>query len=189
VSVNFCGCCVQDTVVCGGGPDRGMAASDQHRGQLARREGLRSPGRPSCIISTVAGAHRGPGEAHDRALPVGPVTGLDRGEEPGQPGDAAGARRAVVMAKKSSSVRLFFRPRRRPIRNGAAGCAPVTHPIQAMRSDKGVAPPAADPGRRLPLVALVLQWRQDYPNKRPPTRATAIFEMGQLRPSQALSEG
>jgi hypothetical protein len=108
VSVNFCGCCVQDTVVCGGGPDRGMAASDQHRGQLARREGLRSPGRPSCIISTVAGAHRGPGEAHDRVLPVGPVTGLDRGEEPGQPGDAAGARRAVVMAKKSSSVRLFF---------------------------------------------------------------------------------
>jgi hypothetical protein len=37
------------------------------------------------------------------------------------------------------------------------------------------------PGRRLPLVALVLQWRQDYPNNRPPTRATAISAMGQQR--------
>jgi hypothetical protein len=32
-------------------------------------------------------------------------------------------------------------------------------------------------------VALVLQWWQDYPNKRPPTRATAISEMGQSQPS------
>jgi hypothetical protein len=39
-----------------------------------------------------------------------------------------------------------------------------------------------DPGRRLPLVALVLQWRQDYPNNRPPTRATAISEMGHEPP-------
>jgi hypothetical protein len=30
-----------------------------------------------------------------------------------------------------------------------------------------------------PLVALVPQWRQNYPNKRPPSRATAISEMGQ----------
>jgi hypothetical protein len=51
-----------------------------------------------------------------------------------------------------------------------------------MRSDKGVAPPAADPGRRLPLVALVLQWRQDYPNNRPPTRATAISAVGHNPP-------
>jgi hypothetical protein len=60
VSVNFCGCCVQDTVVCSGGPDRGMVAWDQHRGQLARREGLRSPGGPSSMISTVGG-YRGRG--------------------------------------------------------------------------------------------------------------------------------
>jgi hypothetical protein len=31
-------------------------------------------------------------------------------------------------------------------------------------------------------LALVLQWRQDYPNKRPPTRATAISAMGHLLP-------
>jgi hypothetical protein len=30
------------------------------------------------------------------------------------------------------------------------------------------------------LVALVLQWRQDHPNNRPPTRASAISAMGQL---------
>jgi hypothetical protein len=34
------------------------------------------------------------------------------------------------------------------------------------------------PGHRLPLVALMPQWRQDHPNKRPPTRATAISKMG-----------
>ena len=31
-------------------------------------------------------------------------------------------------------------------------------------------------------MALVPQWRQDYPDNRPPTRATAIPAMGQLRP-------
>jgi hypothetical protein len=31
-------------------------------------------------------------------------------------------------------------------------------------------------------VALMPQWRQDYPNNRPPTRATAISAMGQNRP-------
>jgi hypothetical protein len=30
-----------------------------------------------------------------------------------------------------------------------------------------------------PLVALAPQWRQNYPNNRPPTRAKAISEMGQ----------
>jgi hypothetical protein len=32
------------------------------------------------------------------------------------------------------------------------------------------------------------QWRQNYPNNRPPTRATAISEMGQLLPFNALSK-
>ena len=41
-------------------------------------------------------------------------------------------------------------------------------------------------GRGLPLVALVLQWRQDYPNNRPPTRATAIWAMGQQQPFAAV---
>jgi len=40
----------------------------------------------------------------------------------------------------------------------------------------------SSPGRRLPLVALMPQWRQDHPNKRPPTWATAISEMGHFRP-------
>jgi hypothetical protein len=31
-------------------------------------------------------------------------------------------------------------------------------------------------------VALAPQWRQNYPNKRPPSRATAISEMGQEPP-------
>jgi hypothetical protein len=35
-------------------------------------------------------------------------------------------------------------------------------------------PRRGNPTRRLPLVALTPQWRQDYLNNRPPTRATAI---------------
>jgi hypothetical protein len=41
---------------------------------------------------------------------------------------------------------------------------------------------AADPGHGLPLVALMPQWRQDHPNKRPPSRATAISAMGHEPP-------
>jgi hypothetical protein len=48
--------------------------------------------------------------------------------------------------------------------------------------------PCADPGRMLPLVALVLQWRQDYPNNRPPTWATAISAMGHCGHQRPLSE-
>jgi hypothetical protein len=32
-------------------------------------------------------------------------------------------------------------------------------------------------------VALMPQWRQDYPNNRPPTPANAISEMGQEPPN------
>jgi hypothetical protein len=32
------------------------------------------------------------------------------------------------------------------------------------------------------FVALMPQWRQDFPNSRPPTRTTAISAMGQNRP-------
>jgi hypothetical protein len=42
--------------------------------------------------------------------------------------------------------------------------------------------PPRGPGGRLPHVALMPQWRQNYPNNRPPTRATAISEMGQNPP-------
>jgi hypothetical protein len=43
-------------------------------------------------------------------------------------------------------------------------------------------PRERDPGHSLPLVALVPQWRQDHPNKRPPTRATAISAVGHEPP-------
>jgi hypothetical protein len=43
----------------------------------------------------------------------------------------------------------------------------------------GRLPRSWGPRHRLPLVALMPQWRQDYPNNPPPTRATAISEMGQ----------
>ena len=43
------------------------------------------------------------------------------------------------------------------------------------------------PGHRLALVALMPQWRQDHPNNRPPTRATAISAVGQ-KPPPALQK-
>jgi hypothetical protein len=43
-------------------------------------------------------------------------------------------------------------------------------------------------GHRLPLLALIPQWRQDSPNNRPPTRATAISAMGH-NPPAALQKG
>jgi hypothetical protein len=46
----------------------------------------------------------------------------------------------------------------------------------------GVIAPGGGPGRRLPLVALMLQWRQNYPNNRPPTWATAISAVGHNLP-------
>jgi hypothetical protein len=42
--------------------------------------------------------------------------------------------------------------------------------------------PRGGPGHRLALVALMPQWRQDYPNNRPPTWATVISAVGQNRP-------
>jgi hypothetical protein len=46
-------------------------------------------------------------------------------------------------------------------------------------------PRAGNPGRSLPLVALVLRWRQDCPNNRPPTRATATAANGLNRSHHA----
>jgi hypothetical protein len=50
-------------------------------------------------------------------------------------------------------------------------------------------PGVLPPGHRLPHVALVLQWRQDHPNKLPPTWATAISEMGQNLPPALRNRG
>jgi hypothetical protein len=68
----------------------------------------------------------------------------------------------------------------------AISLAPTTPARATARAATGTRVPCRGPGvialgrgnptRRLPLVALVPQWRQNYPNNRPPTRATAISE-------------
>ena len=67
-------------------------APARHRAQRAHRRGRRH--------DLPAGLPHGPGghrvEAAERALPVGPVAGLDQGQEPGQPGDDPGAGSRVV---------------------------------------------------------------------------------------------
>jgi hypothetical protein len=48
-------------------------------------------------------------EAAECALPVGPVQGLDQGEEPGQPGDDPGAReRMVTLSGSPNTKRILF---------------------------------------------------------------------------------
>jgi hypothetical protein len=71
----------------------------------------------------------------------------------------------------------------------AVGAAPVEPRHKAQTTSGVLCPrswsncsPAAYPGHRLPFVALVPQWRQDYLNNRPPTRATAISAMGHKLP-------
>src|SRR5882757_3627084 len=64
----------------------------RHRVQRAHRRGWRR-GVPA-RLQDGPGGHRV--ETADCALPVRAVAGLDQGQEPGQPGDAAGTRRAVV---------------------------------------------------------------------------------------------
>jgi hypothetical protein len=62
-------------------------------------------------------------------------------------------------------------------RRAACSSATPREPGALCRGPGGIAP-RGSPGHRLPLVALMPQWRQDYPNYRPPTRATAISAMG-----------
>jgi hypothetical protein len=62
---------------------------------------------------------------------------------------------------------------------------PRAEPVAAATGAWGPLPrswgncPRGSPGHRLPLVALMPRWRQEYPNNRPPTRATAISAVGQ----------
>jgi hypothetical protein len=65
------------------------------------------------------------------------------------------------------------RPARRGLVRGARRCG---------HRSLGASAAVLGPGHRLPLVALVPHWRQNYPNNPPPTRATAISEMGHERP-------
>jgi hypothetical protein len=64
------------------------------------------------------------------------------------------------------------RPARRGLVRGARRCG---------HRSLGASAAVLGPGHRLPLVALVPHWRQNYPNNPPPTRATAISEMGHFR--------
>jgi hypothetical protein len=66
-----------------------------------------------------------------------------------------------------------------PITPGPPTVRPPSRRCGHLCRGPGVIAPAAVRG--VALVALMPQWRQDYPNKRPPTRATAISEMGQLQ--------
>jgi hypothetical protein len=56
---------------------------------------------------------------------------------------------------------------------------PRAEPVGAATGSRGPLPRSWGPGHRLPLVALMPQWRQNYLNNRPPARATAISAMGQ----------
>jgi hypothetical protein len=69
-------------------------------------------------------------------------------------------------------------PPDRPRAERVGAAAGAWSPSAAVRGNC----PRGSPGHRLPLVALMPQWRQDYSNNRPPTRATAISAMGQNPP-------
>jgi hypothetical protein len=69
----------------------------------SHRRGRRR-GVPACLQD---GPRRDRVEAADCALPVRAVAGLDQGEEPGQPGDAAGAGGDVVNKVRKRTIRLL----------------------------------------------------------------------------------
>jgi hypothetical protein len=81
------------------------------------------------------------------------------------------------------------RPTTTPVTNSLA---PTTRPSRGARAEPVGAATGTwglwqslghcSPCGGFPLVALMPQWRQDDPNNRPPTRATAISEMGQDLP-------
>jgi len=84
------------------------------------------------------------------------------------------------------------RPRAEPVRAATIGARPTRKRIPGVlyRSPGAFWGSLRDLilGISLPHVALVLQWRQDHPKNRPPTRATAISEMGQLPTFRPLSD-
>jgi len=73
------------------------AQAGRDRTQRAHRR-RRRQGVPARMQAWLRG-HRV--EAAERALPIGAIAGLAQGEEPGQPGDGAGACGAEVMAASS----------------------------------------------------------------------------------------
>jgi hypothetical protein len=142
-------------------PDRGQLvdiAHDQHGG--------------------LFGGHRRLGLA--RHVPRAAVPGQHPGASAGGPG-VLGAKRWVTTRAPGS------RPTTTPV---GISLAPTTRPVRSPSATGALGPsagswgncPPGGPGHRLPIVALMPQWGQDYPNKRPPSRATAISEMGHKPP-------
>jgi hypothetical protein len=86
-------------------------------------------------------------------------------------GDTTPVAISLAATTRALPTGLVRSPSVRPPEPGAPLC----------RGPGEIAQPGG-PGRRLPLVALMPQWRQNFPNNRPPTRATAISEMGQNPP-------
>jgi hypothetical protein len=123
-----------------------------------RRRRRRGPSGPSFIL----GQRR---LACQRALLAVPIAG----GRSGQPAHDAGADQTMVPAAISLAPTAPALPRGKP---------------QGVRSPS-MRPP--EPGASAAVlgswafVALAPQWRQNYPNNRPPTRANAISEMGQVR--------
>jgi hypothetical protein len=96
-------------------------------------------------------------------------------------GGDAGAR--IMTDPTTTPVAISLAPTTGPPATGLARSPSVRPPERLGPSCCGPVfiAPGGSPGHRLPLVALVLQWRQDHPNNRPPTRATANSAMGQVR--------
>jgi hypothetical protein len=176
------------------------------RGPSTRRGDRRSPIRrlrpvwllrpPGLVRSpSVPAAVHQPSKASAGAIQSSPPPQIigphppSRSPPPCRPRHPPGA--LPLRSLGQAAARRGHRDHARPLSTAPAAIPPERASLQASggvrryghRSmGRVIAPPAADPGHSLPLVALVPQWRRDYPNKRPPTRATAISEMGQNRP-------
>jgi hypothetical protein len=112
-----------------------------------------------------AGPRRHRFQAAYRALPVRIVSGLDQGQEPGQPGDAACARGDVVTprspASRGTDMRVCFRQLRTCHQPGPRRCGPLS-------------------------AAELRCWRrQVLPRDRPPWRVAMASDSGHERRNRA----
>jgi hypothetical protein len=131
---------------------------------------------------TAGGQHRGAGAWEALAF-LGPSGGDDAGAGI----TAATAPAAISLCRPPGPSRGASPPRRRCGANQAV-TKRANESWGSVSQSWGAGdrpgrfykcPPAGYSGRRLPLVALVPQWRQDYPNKLPPKLAAVASEKGQ----------
>jgi hypothetical protein len=117
---------------------------------------------------TAGGQHRGAGawEAWAFLAPSG--------------GGDAGAR--ITADPTTTPVAISLAPTAPALPTGSCGARRRgRRSLGALCRGPGVIAPRGGPGRRLPHVALVLQWRQDYSNNRPPRRAAVGSDSGHLQ--------